>query len=159
MLDRLIKRIIERLEIRETTLLIITPKEMNLYDDRLFIKAKTIRIKDVDRPFLALLLSGERNETQEWTDRACSYGVKIELQLFDTGEPWLCYKQLAKVDYPIFSNNGKRLVHILENVICFRDVALLESGSTLCKYKKQFMTSLAQEELQKKQIDIQERLG
>ena len=158
MLERLIKRVIERIQIREKTVLSIGCKETKSNDERLFLEAKTIRIKGVDRVFLDLLLSGEKNETQEWTDRAHSYGVEIQLELFDTGEPWLCYDQIAKVGYPIFLANGKRLVHISENVICFRDVALLESGSTLCKYKNQIMTSLAREELQKKQIDIQERV-
>ena len=158
MLERLVKRIIERLEIREKTVLSITYKEMNWDDDRLFIKAKTVRIKDVDRVFLDLLQSGEINEKHKWLDRARSYGVEIELELFDTGEPWLCYEQVAKVDYPIFSIAGKRLVHISYNVICYRDVARLKSGSTLCKYKKQLITTLAREDLQKKQIEIQERV-
>lgn len=157
MLERLVKRIIELLEIREATALSITRKEINANDD-LFIKAKTVRIKGVDCIFLALLLSGEKNAEQDWLDRARSYGVKIELELFDTGEPWLSYEQIAKLCYPIFSIDGKRLVHIPYNVICYRDVAVLKLGSTLCKYKKQLMTSLACEDLQKKQIDIRERV-
>jgi len=158
MLERLVKRIIELLEIRETTVLSIALKEMNKNCDHLFIKAKTVRIKGVDRIFLDLLLSGKANEEQDWLDRAHSYGVKIELELFDSGEPWFCYEQINKLGYPIFSINGSQLVHVPYNVICYRDVALLELGSTLCKYKKQLMTSLAYEDLQKKQIDIIERV-
>jgi len=158
MLERLVKQIVERLEIRNATKLSITHKEMNADDDRLFIKAKTVRIKGIDRVFLDLLLSGETNEKQKWLDRAHSYDVEIELELFDTGEPWLCYEQIAKVGYPIFSTSGKRLVHIPQNVICYRDVALLKPGSTLCKYKKQLTSPLAREDLQKKQIDIRERV-
>jgi len=158
MIGRLVELIIERLEIREATVLSITHKEMSKSDDHLFIKAKTVRIKDIDRTFLDMLLSGEINEKRDWLDCAHSYGVEIELELFDSGEAWLCYDQLAKVGYPIFSVDGKRLLHIPYNVICFRDVALLEFGSTLCKDNKQLITMLAHEELQKKQIDIQERV-
>ena len=158
MLENLVKRIIELLEIRETTVISITHKEINANNDHLFIKAKTVRIKDVDRTFLDMLLSGEVTEKLAWLDRARSYGVDVELELFDSGAAWLCYDQIAKIDYPIFSANQKRLVHIPYNVICFRDVALLELGSTLCKYKKQLVTLLAYEELEKKQIDIIERV-
>jgi len=153
-----VKRILELLEIRETTRLSIMQKEMNTSGDRLFIKAKTVRIKAVDCIFLDSLLSGEITEIQKWLDRAHSYGVEIELELFDSGAPWLSYEQIAELDYPLFSKDGKQLVHIPENVICFRDVVLLQLGSTLCKYKKQLMTTLAREELQKKQIEIIERV-
>jgi len=159
MLDRLIKQVIERLKIRETTKISISQVEMLSYGEELFIKAKVVRIQDIDRIFLNMLLNGENGEKQRWLALAKFYDVEIELELFDTGEPWLSYEEIAKITYPIFSKNGKQLIHVPTNVICYRDVALLDSGTTLlCKYQKQFITALAHEDLKKKQIDVQERV-
>ena len=158
MLDQLVERIVKRLLIRETTKRHIFQADMHNHNDGLFVEAKTVRIKEIDRIFLDLMQGGENGAQKQWLERARSYGVEIELELFDTGEPWLCFEQVAKSAYPIFTKEGKQLCHVLGPIICFRDVALLETGMTLCKYKKQQMTSLAREELDKKQIDLQERM-
>ena len=158
MLEDLIGRIVKRLLIRETTKRHIFQADMHNHNDGLFVEAKTVRIKEIDRIFLNGVQGGENGAQKKWLERAHSYGVEIELERFDTGEPWLCFEQVAKSDYPIFTKEGKKLCHVLGPIICFRDVALLEAGTTLCKYKAQRMTSLAREQLEKKQIDVRERM-
>jgi len=158
MLDQLVERIVKRLLIRETTKRHILQADMHTDDDDLFLEAKIVRIKEVDRLFLDSILNGDNSEKQKWLNRAHSYGVEIELELFDTGEPWLCYEQVAKSQYPIFTKEGKKLYHVSNPVICYRDVALLEAGTNLCKYKAQQITALAREQLEKKQIEVRERM-
>jgi microcompartment protein PduM len=121
------------------------------------LEAKTIRIKKVNQEFLNRLESDLKSPFIEWFHKAFSYGVDVELELFDSGEPWLCYEQLGRINYPVFSAENKVLSYVREKLIVYQDVAMLPPCSILCKDQKQRFTSLAIEHLKKQQITIQER--
>ena len=156
-LEKLVQLIMERLVKRETTSACVLASEIKGPHCSLLLQAKAIRIQGVDQEFLQRLESGEDCSFKEWFHKAYDYGVKVELELFDSGEPWLCYEQLRRVNYPVFSAENKELHYVEEKVIAYQDVALLPQNSILCKTQKQRFTSLAVDHLRKQQITIQER--
>jgi microcompartment protein PduM len=155
--ERLVQLILERLLEWEKTSVIISSSEIKGPDCSLLLRARNIRIQGVDQGFLQRLESGEDTSFKEWFHRAYSYGANIQLELFDCGEPWLCYEQLRRVNYAVFSAENKQLNYVEERLIAYQDVAMLPPNSVLCKYQKQRFTSLAIEHLRRQQITIQER--
>ncbi len=158
MLNKVIQIVTKRLLDREMMTIDIAQDELQ-FEEKPLLQAKTVRITGVDAVFIEKLVSGERDALfHQWFQLASSYGNKIELILFDSGEPWLQYKDIAAIPFAIFSNSGERLAHVSRNVICYHDIALLPSSSLLCKERDQLVTPLAKESLIQKQIEIWERL-
>ena len=156
-IEKIIAAVLVRLKHWEKAKINIAQKDMLTYDERLFTQARTVRIQGIDQAFFNILVSGESHPYKSWLQKATIYGIIIELELFDYGEPWLCYEQLGQIDYSVFSACGKRLIYVAETVICYQDVALIPPFSMLCKYHKQPLTSLASEAITKQKIKVRER--
>lgn len=158
MIEELVKIIVERLKMRAANQTSISVSKMPRDPVAVFMKSGTVRLTQVNQHFLERLLSGNRSELLScWLKKAVDYEVSLELELFDNGEPWLDYQMLTSIPFPIFSVTGELLVHSEGGVICYSDSAIIPSGSTLCKYKKQLITPLANEFLVKNNIAVRER--
>lgn len=158
MIEKLVKIIVERLMAREANRTSVPVSKMPRDPVALFIDSGTVRLTQVNQHFLERLLSGNRpGYLTCWIEKAAEYDVTLELELFDSGEPWLDYRMLTQIALPIFSVTGEQLVHSTGRVICYSDSAIIPSGSTLCKNKKQLVTPLANEFLIKNNIAVQER--
>ncbi|EHP6529705.1 PduM family microcompartment protein [Listeria monocytogenes] len=158
MIEKLVPIIIQRLKLRATSKTSIAISKLPRDPVAIFIESGTIRLTQVNKHFLERILDGNRAESLTvWFDKAADYGVTIELELYDNGEPWLDYTMLSQLDYPIFTSKGERLFHSSSQVVCYSDSVVIPSGSTLCKYKKQLITPLANEYITKNNIAVRER--
>ncbi|UHP11212.1 PduM family microcompartment protein [Listeria marthii] len=158
MIEKLVKIIVQRLELRAETKTSITVSKMPQDPVAVFMESGTVRLTQVNKHFLERILGGNRAESlTSWFEKAADYGVVIELELYDNGEPWLDYAMLSQLVYPVFTSTGEQLFHSSGQVICYGDSAIIPSGSTLCKYKKQLITPLANEYLTKNNIAVRER--
>ncbi|EFR88046.1 PduM family microcompartment protein [Listeria marthii] len=158
MIEKLVKIIVQRLELRAANKTSIAVSKIPRDPVTIFMESGTVRLTQVNKHFLERILGGNRAESlNTWLETAVDYGVSIELELYDNGEPWLDYAMLAQLNYPVFTRSGEQLFHSSGQVICYGDSAIIPSGSTLCKYKKQLITPLANEYLTKNNIAVRER--
>lgn len=158
MIEKLVKIIVQRLKLRAANKTSIVVSKIPRDPIAIFMESGTVRLTQVNKHFLERILGGNRAESlTTWLETAADYGVSIELELYDNGEPWLDYVMLSQLNYPIFTSTGERLFHSGGQVICYGDSALIPSGSTLCKFKKQLITPLAKEYLTKNNIAVRER--
>ncbi|EAG4601775.1 PduM family microcompartment protein [Listeria monocytogenes] len=158
MIEKLVKIIVQRLELRAANKTSIAVSKIPRDPVTIFMESGTVRLTQVNKHFLERILGGNRAESlTTWLETAVDYGVSIELELYDNGEPWLDYAMLAQLNYPVFTRSGEQLFHLSGQVICYGDSAIIPSGSTLCKYKKQLITPLANEYLTKNNIAVRER--
>ncbi|MBC1453951.1 PduM family microcompartment protein [Listeria welshimeri] len=158
MIEKLVKIIVQRLKLRAANKTSIAVSKMPRDPVAIFMESGTVRLTQVNKHFLERILSGNRAESLSiWFEKAAEYGVDIELELYDHGEPWLNFEILSQLDFPVFTSTGERLFYSSGRVICYGDSALIPSGSTLCKYKKQLITPLANEYLSKNNIAVRER--
>ncbi|EAC4591978.1 PduM family microcompartment protein [Listeria monocytogenes] len=158
MIEKLVQIIVQRLKLRATNKTSIAISKLPRDPVAIFIESETVRLTQVNKHFLERILGGNRAESLTvWFEKAADYGVTIELELYDNGEPWLDYAMLSQLNYPVFTSNGERLFHAGNQVVCYGDSAVIPSGSTLCKYKKQLITPLANEYLTKNNIAVRER--
>ncbi|EAC2633596.1 PduM family microcompartment protein [Listeria monocytogenes] len=158
MIEKLVKIIVQRLELRAANKTSIAVSKIPRDPVTIFMESGTVRLTQVNKHFLERILGGNRAESlNTWLETAADYGVSIELELYDNGEPWLDYVMLSQLNYPVFTSTGERLFHSGGQVICYGDSALIPSGSTLCKFKKQLITPLAKEYLTKNNIAVRER--
>ncbi|EAD5711085.1 PduM family microcompartment protein [Listeria innocua] len=158
MIEKLVEIIVKRLKLRAANKTVIAVSKMPRDPVAIFMENGTVRLTQVNKHFLERILGGNRAESLTiWLETAAEYGVTIELELYDNGEPWLDYKMISQLVYPVFTSAGERLFHPSSEVICYSDSALIPSGSTLCKFKKQLITPLANEYLTKNNIAVRER--
>ncbi|MBC2127306.1 PduM family microcompartment protein [Listeria marthii] len=158
MIEKLVKIIVQRLELRAANKTSIAVSKIPRDPVTIFMESGTVRLTQVNKHFLERILGGNRAESlTTWLETAVDYGVSIELELYDNGEPWLDYAMIAQLNYPVFTSTGEQLFHSSGQVICYGDSAIIPSGSTLCKYKKQLITPLANEYLTKNNIAVRER--
>ncbi|MBC2249222.1 PduM family microcompartment protein [Listeria sp. FSL L7-0123] len=158
MIEKLVKIIVQRLKLRAANKTSIVVSKIPRDPIAIFMESGTVRLTQVNKHFLERILGGNRAESlTAWLETAADYGVSIELELYDNGEPWLDYVMLSQLNYPVFTSTGERLFYSSGQVICYGDSALIPSGSTLCKFKKQLITPLAKEYLTKNNIAVRER--
>ncbi|NVV39225.1 microcompartment protein PduM [Listeria monocytogenes] len=158
MIEKLVEIIVQRMKLRATSKTSIAISKLPRDPVAIFMESGTVRLTQVNKHFLERILGGNRAESLTvWFEKAADYGVTIELELYDNGEPWLDYTMLSQLNYTVFTSNGERLFHASNQVVCYGDSAVIPSGSTLCKYKKQLITPLANEYLTKNNIAVRER--
>lgn len=66
------------------------------------MESGTVQLTQVNKHFLERILGGNRAESLTvWFEKATDYGVTIELELYDNGEPWLDYTMLSQLEFPV----------------------------------------------------------
>jgi microcompartment protein PduM len=158
-MDAIVEKIIKCLKDREKAKLCLSLQEPFSVTDKVFIRYQTIELKGVGVLFLSNLARLDSTDEQvAWFLTGLDYGCDFHLYLsFDA----IALLPLALFGFPIriFSKNGKRLVYFSNQVISFRQVALLSNQTLLIRQEGQILTALAQEVLEKNAVQQIERVA
>lgn len=156
MQDKILKLVMQKLAERTYRSLTVSLSLSFAIDKRHkddFIKNKTIVINNTSPVFLKnLAIQNTNDEWVKWLLDAFTYGCKVVVILSDNMECFIPEELLLSWPLEFRDETGRKIVMLKETILTYNKIMTVAANSILILKKKQRLTALATEAVEKKKI-------